>query len=550
MDTTEKDDGRGMLLDQIAAAVMVIDKDGVIRHANRHVRDDLDLAHDAIVGKHCRQVFWPEFMAYYDNIVAECATGEEFCGIYYWAAKTIWEQICARNIVWESRPSILMTITNVSEIVYSKYHSENIAYFDNLLGLPNGAKLEEDINDLANVETVALLYFEIDRFEDVNELYGWDSGNDLLAQVRDWLLASEIRRAQLYRINNGFASLGRKLSREDAEERAAEIRDRFKKPWVLSAGGKSIFLYFTVKIGIVHGKYIKNEMRNLLLRTIRAAAGKRNGTAVYDEEEDRKAKRVLVIRDSFINSLYNDMTGFDVHYQPIVDVATKRWVAVEALCRWTTPDGERIPPVDFILAAEHLNLIEYLDSWVRGTAMRQCASLGLDRLDFSLGVNFSPTQRLNDVFRADLFRSLHDSRYPPDKLNIEITESTRMVFDDENIAGLGKLKRHGITLSLDDFGTGYSSMENLIKISADAIKIDKVFMEGVENDSYRQYLLKMLVDLAHHLKMNLIAEGVETEGEFALVSKYGVDRVQGYLFSKPLPFDLLKHERWRFEKTG
>lgn len=286
-------------------------------------------------------------------------------------------------------------------------------------------------------------------------------------------------------------------------------------------------------------------MRNLLLRTIRAA-GKNGGFAVYDEEEDRKAKRNVMVRDTFINCISKEMKGFEVHYQPIVDVGSLHWVAVEALCRWTMPNGEKIPPVDFISTAEQLHLIEHVDAWVRKTAMRQCVALGLERANFILDLNFSPAQRLGEAFISDLLQSSESLHFPPDKLNIEITENMKMIFDEANTNGVSKLKEYGIGLSLDDFGTGYSSMENLIKIPANIIKIDKVFLEGIENDSYRQYLLKMLVELAHYLNMTLVAEGVETEGEFNLVRKYGVDRVQGYLFSKPLSFEQLQNEVWRF----
>lgn len=535
-----------LILDEIDAAVLIVGRDDVIRYINSHVLKDLGKPREQIVGVSCRQVFWPEFLSVYDNIVAECEKNREFTCIYYWAEMTLWEQISARSVIWEGKPSILLTITNVSEITSSEYRAEYIAYFDNLLKLPNGAKLEQDIDVLASLETVALIYFEVKRFDDINELYGWDNGDGVLRQIRDWLLTSESRRAQLYRVNNGFAILGRQVTMEDARDRVEEIQKRFRKPWALSAGGNNIFIYFSIRIGIVYGKYIKNEMRNILMRTIRASEKNGYGFAVYDEEEDRKAKKALMVRDRFINCVFNEMKGFEVHYQPIVDVASRRWVAAEALCRWTTPGGERIPPVDFIRAAEQLNLIEHLDAWVCKTAMRDCIALNLDRLDFTLDVNYSPTQHLGDVFIPNLLRSLEEVRYPPGKLNVEITEGARMVFDQANIDGLMKLKKYGIGLSLDDFGTGYSSMENLIKISASAIKTDRVFLEGIHSDPYRQYLLRMLVDLAGYLGMLLVVEGVETEEEFALVRQYGVNRVQGYLFSRPLSFKQMQTEAWRF----
>lgn len=535
-----------VLLDELDAAVLIVGLDGVIQYVNQHVCQDLGRTLPEVLGVDYRRVFWPEFISVYDQMVAECENGRTYSGIYYWAEMSLWEQISARLIRWDSAPAILLTITNVSDITCTEYHARNIAHFDHLLKLPNGCKLEEDINLLANTETVALLYIEIKRFEDVNELYGWENGDLLLKQVRDWLLFSESRRAQLYRVNNGFAVLGRQVTIESVLERAEEIRRRFQSPWVLSAGGNNLQLYFSVNLGVVYGQYVKNEMRNLLLRTIHVAENAGGGVAVYDEEIDREEKRRLVVRDGFINCLFNDMKGFEVHYQPLVDVGSRKWIGVEALCRWTAPNGERIPPLDFIKAAEQMKLIGHLDAWVWQTAMRQCVALGLDQCRFTLDVNFSPTRKLDDPFIDELLRRLRETRFPPDKLNIEITESTKMVFDQGNLDGLRRLREYGIRLSLDDFGTGYSSMENLIKISSQALKTDKIFLEGIQDDPYRQYLLKMLVDLAHHLDMQMIAEGVETEEEFELVRGYGVDCVQGYLFSKPLTFDQLREAVSRF----
>jgi EAL domain-containing protein (putative c-di-GMP-specific phosphodiesterase class I) len=136
--------------------------------------------------------------------------------------------------------------------------------------------------------------------------------------------------------------------------------------------------------------------------------------------------------------------------------------------------------------------------------------------------------------------------FPARKLNIEITESAKMPFDEQTIARLNLIKENDITLSLDDFGTGYSSFENLIKISADMLKTERLFLDKIENDPYRQYLLRVLADLAHFLDMRLVAEGVETETQYELLKDYGADYMQGYLFSKPLTSDELRAHVERF----
>ena len=551
MSQTMDSDSFQLLLDELDVAVFLIDSgSGIIHYVNHRVCEDIGKTESDIIGTHYREVFWPEFISAYDRLLLECEDRKEHTVIYYWAEMALWEQISARIVTRNSTPFVLLSITHISEVTRSEYRLENLAYFDNLLKLPNGEKLEQDVSELANIETVSLLYFEIERFQDINNLYGWSSGDSLLKQIRDWLLSSESRRAQLYRVNNGFAILGRKVDMEDAESRSKEILDRFAKPWTVSAGGNNLLVYCTIKLGIVCGKYIKDEMRNILHRTINASLFTKAGYAIYDEEEDRKAKRDLILRDNLINCIYNDMKGFDVHYQPIVDTKTKRWVALEALCRWKTPAGIAVPPVEFIKMAEQLDLIGQIDHWVRKTAMSQYVSLDLDKKNVILNVNFSPVQTIDNEFIDTLFLTFRETGFPKENLNLEVTESEKISLDEKSIKGLKQLKKNGIILSLDDFGTGYSSFANLIKISANALKTEKMFLDDMEKDPYRQYLLRTLVNIAHYLDMRLIAEGVETEEQFALLKKFGVDFIQGYLFSKPLPYHQLEKELWRFSRRS
>lgn len=544
----EKTECLSCLLDQMDLSIMLIGRDdGIIQRANLTVCKNTGKQYGELLGQHYRQVFWPEFITVYDRLQQKCVDGKEHTSIYYWGEMAMWEQISARIVRWRGTPCMLMTITNISDVARMEYRLENIAYFDNVLKLPNGAKLEEDINDLASFETVAIIYFDIERSGEINALYGWDNGDSILKQIRDYLLFSESNRAQLYRINNGFGIFGRKVSLDDAKKRAEEILRRFDRPWVITAGGNSISRYCSIRLCVVYGKYVKNEMRNILLKTVNSADHGNTSYTIYDEEADKQTTRSLQLRDSLINCIYNKMQGFDVHYHPVVDVHTERWMALEALCRWTAPSSEKVSPLEFIHAAEQLNLIDKVDSWVRKTAMNECRSLRLDEKDFLLDVNFSPTLKIDDAFIKNLLNTLNKTDFPPSKLNLEITESAKMVFDEHNLNGLKKLTETGIILSLDDFGTGYSSFANLIHISAKALKTEKLFLNNIVTDSYRQYLLKMLIELAHYHKMHFIAEGVETREQLDLLRKMGVDYAQGFLFAKPMPYEQLCNETSRFD---
>ena len=155
------------VLDEMAAAVMVINREnGVIKYANDKLSQDLGKPLHEIKGKNFRHVFCPEFISVYYRILADCEDGQEHTSIYYWTEKVLWEQITAKAIDWNGEPAILLTILYVSEFAHSKYVLKAMNHFDSLLKIPNGAKLEEDINALANLETVALVFFEIERLEE------------------------------------------------------------------------------------------------------------------------------------------------------------------------------------------------------------------------------------------------------------------------------------------------------------------------------------------------------------------------------------------------
>lgn len=528
------------LLEEMKIAVLVIGRDdGIIRYANGCVCRDMGKALNEIIGRHHRDVFWPEFIPVYSRLLVECGDGNEHSAVYYWASMTMWEQLSARTVVWDGVPAILLYISNISEIARSEYMTESKVHFDSLLKLPNGAKLEADINDIANVETVGLIYFEIVRLKDINNLYGWDNGDYLLTQIRDWMLTSEHQNGQLYRLYNGFASLGRKVTLRDAECRAQQILDRFTRPWALNVAGNTISVFCPIKLGIVYGKYVKNEMRNLLLRTIEAVED-HTKYVIYDDEMDKESRRQVKLRNDLVCCVYERMAGFEVYYQPIVGIGSGRWIGAEALCRWTTPDGHAVPPDVFIPVAEQLGLVGNIDEWMRRTAIKQCTEMGLDQKEFTLDVNLSPKQRIDDDFLQGLHDLLSQTGYPPEKLRLEVTESTKMIFDEDNLHGLARLLEEGVSLGLDDFGTGYSSFENLFKMPAALLKTEKMMLDGIEDDGYRQYILHMLVDLANQRGMQLVAEGVETLAQHKLLKTYKVDFAQGYLFSKPLSLQQMK----------
>lgn len=539
------------LYDEVDLAILVISSDkGKILFFNQHVCNNMQMDRKSIQGQSYTRVFEPDFATFYAGLVAECTDGLVHTKVFFWENKMIWEQVAAQRIEWlTGRPAILLSITNITDVSRSEYEYKQMAYYDRLLSLPNERKLELDISSMHSFERSALIHFDINRFESVIELYGWVAGDELLIQIRDWLFLTLRNTSKLYRMNdNGFCLLILDISLESAKDRAKEIVRRFSKPWKVHYDANLMSVYCALKMGIVYGKYIRGDMRNILYRTIHAPGQKKTGYTLYDEKMDEELQNKAHLRYALTNCIKEKMRGFEVYYQPIVDAKDGKWVGAEALCRWVSPSGEFVQPDIFIPEVENLELIGELDNWVCEKAMTQCMEWGLHRRCFFLDVNMSPLQLVDNEFVEGFLDIPARLGYPKRKLTLEITESAKMNFSKENMAGLCQLRDEGVTLALDDFGTGYSSFENLAKIPASVLKIESSFVQPLERDPYFQHLTRVLVDFGHTMGMTLITEGVETERQRDLLKSYNVDYLQGFLYAKPLSSQLFSEQLHKFKE--
>lgn len=526
------------LYDELDVGVLVISLDsGIVLFSNRHVSKSIKRPPQEIQGQQYKNVFEREFEIVFDEVSEICRDGCVHTRVFFWEKEFLWEQMSVRTIEWPGVESaILLSITNVTDVSRSEYEHKQMAYYDGLLHLPNGLKLEEDMAAIHDYECAALIHFDIDRFSNINDMYGWETGDELLMQIRDWLMSTLRRTSALYRSSDdGFCLLIRSISLEEAKKRADEIMQRFSQPWEAISNEKKVLIYLTVEMGVVHGQYVQGDMRNILYRTTHAPKQRLERYALYDKEMDDILRQRVRLRQSLIDCILQEMKGFEVYYQPIVAAKDGQWIGAEALCRWVSPTGERIPPSAFIPEVESLGFISKLDKWVRETALRQCSEWGLNTREFFLDTNLSAVQPLTNEFIDEVLSTVDRLGYPREKLTLEFTESEKINFSEEKLNGLHHLRDAGIVLAIDDFGTGYSTFENLTKIPAGILKTERLMIENLENDSYSQYLMRMMVDMAHTVGMKLIAEGVETTNQEAILQSYGVDYLQGYLFSRPLP---------------
>ena len=289
---------------------------------------------------------------------------------------------------------------------------------------------------------------------------------------------------------------------------------------------------------------------NMIDRTMKHAKTLNKKVVFYNESIADEFSHNQLLTYNLKKSITNNMDGFDVYYQPIANPVTGIWCGLEALCRWKSRELGCIPTSIFIAETERIGLISSLGAWVLRTAVGKCKSWGLDELKhFILDVNVSAQQFSTPAFAEAVIKTLNAFDYPGYRLCLEITESTQFTLNDTTLSTIRKLKDYGISIALDDFGTGYSSFNKLKEMPVDFVKVERIFVADIENDSYLRYLFRVIADLAHTADMKIVAEGVENQEQMKILLNSGADFLQGYLFAKPLSGEEVKRNlRFFYER--
>lgn len=387
-------------------------------------------------------------------------------------------------------------------------------------------------------EQVAVLTIDLDNFKHVNDSLGHTVGDLLLQQVAERLHACLPQDTTIARLGgDDFAVLLEQLSDEQKAIPLAEA--------VIAAFAKSFNLsiyetVITVSIGITFfpsdGSDVGDLLKNAELAMYRAKEEGKNKYQLFTAAMNAKVVHRLSLENNLRKAL--ERGEFLVYYQPKVSLASGRIVGMEALARWKTADGQLISPLDFIPLSEETGLIIPIGEHVLRQACLDAKSWlpsggREDRL--SVSVNLSPKQFMQDNLLATVTAILHETGFPPERLELEITESAVMANEETAIALLLKLKELGVRLALDDFGTGYSSLHYLRKLPFDTIKMDRSFVKDLPEDPSSVAIAITILTLAHSLGMEVVAEGVETAAQLDFLRSRNCSEIQGYLFSPPIP---------------
>ena len=429
-----------------------------------------------------------------------------------------------------------------------------IATHDGLTGLPNRSLLQDRLKQAIaqahrNGTQVALLFLDLDYFKHINDSLGHHVGDCVLRMAAQRLL-------ECVREDDSVGRLGGDefvliLHLPAGSDHAALVAQKALDAMVAPFRCEGHELHVSGSIGISlfpeDGDDVETLMRNADTAMYHAKERGRGNFQFFTQALNRAAQWRLTLGNALRNAIaHHELV---VYYQPQVNMADGRIFSAEALLRWHRPGQEAISCNEFITVAEETGLILPIGEWVLREACRQLKEwheLGFDEL--TIAVNLSPRQFFQPDFLGMVRNVLQQSRLSAGSLDLEITEGMLMQRTEDNVATLKQLSGMGVKLSVDDFGTGYSSLAYLQRFPVDALKIDRSFISGIDQDRNHTALVGAIISMAHSLHLNVLAEGVETPEQIRFLQSHGCRSAQGFYYSEPVPaaeFTTLLHKQRR-----
>ncbi|MCP1726744.1 diguanylate cyclase (GGDEF)-like protein [Natronospira proteinivora] len=420
---------------------------------------------------------------------------------------------------------------------------ERLAHYDELTGLPNRSLwLECTRSALESArrheDSLAVMFLDLDEFKTINDSLGHSVGDLLLTAIAERLRDSIRSEDILARLGGDeFVLLLPRLKEQGSAQLVAEkMMASLSEP--VAIGGHELKL--TASIGIAlypnHGDSVEALLQHADTAMYRAKEAGRNNAKFFEPGMSDDARERLFIESGIRKGL--DDSQFLLHFQPQIDCNTGRTVGLESLVRWAHPQEGLLMPVRFIAAAERSGLIIPLGDWVLHEACRQQAALAKQGYgDVTVAANISALQFRREVFVDRMGSFLEQTGANPERIKLEITESTLMDLSQNLLGQLRALREMGLTFALDDFGTGYSSLSYLKRLPISQIKLDRSFVMDLPDDSDDAAIAETAIAMARNLGMQVVAEGVETQAQKEFLLARGCHIMQGFLFAKPMPLE-------------
>lgn len=420
---------------------------------------------------------------------------------------------------------LIITVVETKYIkLKSKLNKEN--NYDNLTNCYNRRNLLTELNKATNF---SVLFCDLDNFKHLNDTLGHKAGDELLKQIAS--LWNNIKTRQKYKLfrNGGdeFVFIIYSVNKEKIRNFAEEVIDITKKQ------KSKYFSYVTVSIGIALSTEIKNKDKILIFADNAMYQAKMNGKNSYCFFDDKLKKEFNLtneIREKIVSSIKNN--DFEMLYQPQVNLKTGNIIGLESLIRLKNDDNKYYNSQDVINIAENDNLILDVDLVVLEKVLKETKQLIKSHPELIVSVNISGKHIATENFSEIIYNLLQKYNYPSKNLELEVTEESYVKNMKLAIDNMNRIKRYGIKFALDDFGTGYSSLKYLENFSFNIIKIDKSFVDNINNNAS---IVILIIGIGHELGAKLIAEGVEKETQLTTLRNLDCDIIQGFYFYKPMP---------------
>ncbi len=422
---------------------------------------------------------------------------------------------------------------------------------DHMTGLYNRYEFEGTIKKYMMDEKsggMGIMILDMDAFKNVNDLYDRSFGDEVLRMTGQKIASLLPQNARIYRLDGDeFGILMANGDEAGVQSIFARIQHQFDRQQEYN--GRKYFC--TISAGCAfYPQDADNYLDLLKYANYSLEHSKRMGknkATVFSSDLLKEKKRPLEIAELLRESIDRGFAGFSIHYQPVVNTLTGELYGAEALARWSCAKYGNVSPAEFIPILEQSGLIIPLGAWIFYHAAAQCSRWQKIRPDFHVSINLSYLQLQEGDVGAYIRSTLEELAVPPENVTLELTE-TYLMKEDEAVRGrLEEMQQFGLRIAMDDFGTGYSSLYSLKNVPVAVVKVDQGFVKGITSDRFNAAFIRSIAQLCHNVGKTVCLEGVETQEEYDAVKDMGIELIQGYYFSRPVPANVFE-ERFILKK--
>lgn len=536
------------IVNQSSNVVVITDIDKNIIYVNKKFEQSSGYSLDEVIGKNPRVLKSKQTPTEtYRDMHVTLQSGKQWRGIFINVHRNGNEYIEEAVItpIVNDQGAVICFLAEKKDITAQKIAEERVlklTQFDSLTGLPNRAYFIDEVERLTKFKAdsenrFSILFSDIDRFRDLNDIHGHLSG-DLALKLVSKRLAKVITTTDFIARVDGdeFVIIHRYSSMESTASLAQKLIRSFEEPIVIE-GHKN---YLGVSIGSAIWPSDGQDFKQLLSHSDMAMHKAKNSNETYVAYNNALGDQYH--RESELSrrlKYANEQQQLSLVYQPKFDLNTKKVIGLEALLRWNEPEYGFVSPSEFIPIAEHYGLMTDIGLWVISNVCKQINDWQVTGvvIDGRIAINISVQQLEQPNFYQDIMYELTSHNISPSQIELEISESALIYDPSKMLRLLDRFTEAGFSISIDDFGTGHSSLTYLHKLTLDVLKIDSSFISNVATDDVSQAIVQSIKSLAHNLKLKVIAEGVETEEQLNFLESIGCDMVQGFYYSKPLGID-------------